>query len=81
MNAPRGIGPTLDQVLDTFAYHQPSADQVARITTVREAHKTLARAVWDAVPEGADRTAAIRKLHECMMTCNKAIVCERSPNP
>jgi hypothetical protein len=63
-------------ILDSFSYHQPSAHQVLRITNIREAHKALVRVIFDNTQPSADQTAALRKLHECMMTCNKAIVCE-----
>lgn len=71
------MGPTLNEALETFSYHQPNSIQVACITCVREASKNWVRAIWDVVPEGPDRTAAIRKIHEAMMTCNKAIVCQK----
>ena len=67
---------TLDEAIATFAYHKPNAEQVDRISAVREAHKTLVCAIWGIVPNGPDRTVAVRKIHESMMTCNKAIVCE-----
>jgi len=67
---------SLDEAIATFAYHQPNDEQVNRISRVRDAHKSLVAALWGIVPNGPDRTAAIRKIHESMMTCNKAIVCE-----
>lgn len=67
---------TLDEAIATFAYHKPDDEQVERIAAVREAHKAAVCAIWGLVPNGPDRSVAIRKLHESMMTCNKAIVCE-----
>jgi Xaa-Pro aminopeptidase len=69
---------TVEEAIATFDYHKPSDDQVDRITVVRVAHKALVRAIWNIVPSGPDRTVAVRKIHESMMTCNKAIVCEGS---
>jgi hypothetical protein len=68
--------PTLDEALATFDYHKPSDEQVGRIANIRILHKRLLSAIWDQVPAGPDRTCVVRKIHESMMTCNKAIVCE-----
>jgi len=68
--------PTLDEVLSTFLHHVPNDEQIARMSAIREAHKALVRTIWATVPGNADRTAAMRKIHESMMTCNKAIVNE-----
>lgn len=38
----------------------------------------LVHAIFDNVPEGADRTSAVRKLLECKMTCVQAITHEAS---
>lgn len=67
---------SLNEALATFDYHKPSDEQVDRISVIRNAHKNLVKVVWDNVPNGPDRTVAVRKLHESMMTCNKAIVLE-----
>lgn len=63
-------------IIDSFRYHQPSAEQIDRIAVVRQGHITLAKLIMRSTPRSADQTAALRKLHECMMTANKAIVCE-----
>lgn len=70
------LPPTLEAVLDTFKYHKPSDEQVQRISNVREGAKAFAGHIWTNVAPGPDRTVALRKLHEAMMTANKAIVCE-----
>lgn len=67
---------TVEEAIATFDYHKPDDEQVARIAAVRVAHKNLVRAIWPIVASGPDRSVAIRKIHESMMTCNKAIVCE-----
>jgi hypothetical protein len=82
VNAARGVGwadAALERrTLDSFTYHKPSDEQVERIAATRDGHKALVRVIFANVRNGADRTAALRKLHECMMTCNKAIVCEEN---
>jgi hypothetical protein len=67
---------TLGEALATFDYHKPTDAGVEKITVIRNAYKNLVKVIWDQVPDGPDRTVAIRKAHESMMTCNKAIVLE-----
>lgn len=67
---------TLNEALEAFDYHQPGSDQVKRISAVRIAAKRFVTDLWSNVPEGPDRTVAIRYAHEAMMTANKAIVLE-----
>ena len=63
-------------IVDSFKYHQPGESQVERISAVRSGCITLAKQIMSCTKDGADQTAALRKLHECMMTANKSIVCE-----
>ena len=63
-------------IVESFRYHQPSPGQVERIAAVRRGCVELACLIMRQTPDGADQTAALRKLHECMRTANKAIVCE-----
>lgn len=65
--------------LDSFSYHQPSEEQGERISRVRTALRTAASVMFQVVPDGPDQTVVVRKLHEAMMTANKAIVCEKKP--
>lgn len=67
---------SLEEALKTFDYHQPSEAQVARISAVRKSAKAFASVVWVNCPNNADRTAALRYVHEAMMTANKSIVLE-----
>lgn len=63
-------------ILDSFDHHRPSPDQGDRIGRVRAAFKRCALTLIACTPEGDDQTAALRQLHEGMMTANKAIACE-----
>ncbi len=67
------------QFVESFKYHQPTPGQIQRISNIRNAHIECLKLILQNIPAGADRIAAIRKLHESMMTCNKAIVCEVAP--
>lgn len=58
---------------DLFTYHAPDELQQQNYTTIRDAAKHLALVIWKNCPYGADRTAAIRKLRETVMTANAAI--------
>lgn len=64
--------------LDSFDHHVPSAQQVARIELNRSAFKTCVDVVLRTTAPGRDQRAALRKLHEALMTANKAIVLEES---
>ncbi len=65
------------QINEWFTYHSPKADQPDRYTILREEAKNLAFIIQKIVPPCADRSAAIRKLRECIMTANAAIACSK----
>lgn len=75
------VRPGLQETLEAFDHHQPSSAQVERIMAVRIAAKAFVAKIWEMAPESADRTVAIRKVHEAMMTANKAIALELDPRP
>ena len=62
-----------------FQYHKPDGNQAERYGELREAGGTLARAIVKLVPAGADRTAALRKVREAIMTANAGIACDEHP--
>ena len=57
-----------------FTYHAPSSVQVEDMNTLRALARNLAKGIEQLVPAGADQTAAIRKLRECIMTANAGII-------
>jgi hypothetical protein len=69
-------GPSDAEVLASFEYHVPSPEQALRIGSVRRAYRDAAAVVLAVCPPSADRTAALRQLHESMMTANKSIALE-----
>jgi hypothetical protein len=71
-----GVSPlTDDQKIEKFfTYQSPTPEQLAHLADVREGAKAFAKILLRHVPAGADRTAAIRKLREAVMTANAAIV-------
>ncbi len=60
--------------LHPFDYHAPTPEHVAAIQKVRTAAKVLYETLLKDVPGCAERTLAVRKLEECSMWANKAIV-------
>lgn len=66
--------PDLAKLEDWFTYHKPEGDQVDRLLVVRSAGMELARAIVLACPACADRSAALRKVREAVMTANASIV-------
>jgi hypothetical protein len=66
---------TLDEL---FTYHAPRAGQPERYQLIREGARAFARILRDNCPPSADRTDAIRKLRECVMTANAAIALEEA---
>jgi hypothetical protein len=59
-----------------FKYHAPTEDQITALKAIREKAKELAYVILENSPPSADQTAAFRKLRECVMTANAAIVLE-----
>lgn len=66
---------TNEQLDNWFSYHAPSSYNLASYQILREEARAFAGKINDLVPESADKTAAIRKLRECVMTANAAIAC------
>lgn len=59
-----------------FTYQRPDDDRFRTYAGVRAAGKALALAILNAAPKCADRTDAIRKVREAVMTANAAIALE-----
>lgn len=66
-----------EELLEMFTYHRPGAGQVERMKDLRECALEFALLIDESVPDGPDKSAAIRKLRECVMTANAAIVLEK----
>jgi hypothetical protein len=59
-----------------FSYHAPKEGQPGQYEAIRAAAKDLAKVILTNTLPGADQTAAIRKLRECVMTANASIALE-----
>jgi hypothetical protein len=64
------IDETVEQV---FSYHRPTEDQVPKYEQIRAAAKQLAQVIVNTCPPSADRTAALRKVREAVMTANASV--------
>lgn len=56
-----------------FTYHPPTIDQLPKYDILRKAAKMFAQVIIECTPEGADQSAAIRKVREAVMTANASI--------
>lgn len=59
-----------------FTYHKPVKDQASRYERIRNAARVFTEVVIDCTPECADKTAAVRKIREAVMTANASIALE-----
>ena len=62
----------------TFGYLKPTDDQIDTMQAAREASKEYADRLAELLPEGPDKTYALRKLREVAMWANIAIT--RNPD-
>ena len=66
---------TNEQLDNWFTYHAPTPEQLEHYAEIRAEALRFAHVLNGHIPESADKTAAIRKLRECVMTANAAIAC------
>lgn len=75
IDLPEDIAEARVALIDTlFDYHTPTPNQTLAMGCVRSAAKILAAVIETSCPPSADRTDAMRKLGECVMTANRSIV-------
>jgi len=72
---PKPTEEELTQIENWFMYHQPTPEQEEAYRMIRVAALTLATTILEKCPASADRTAALRKLRECVATANASIAC------
>lgn len=66
-------GSQMDAIEAIFTYHAPTGDQPEKYKRIRSAAMDFARVLWSETPPGPDRTAALRKIREAVMTANAGI--------
>jgi hypothetical protein len=70
------LGLNQNAINDIFSYHPPTPEQKEHYEAIREAARVFALVIIEHTPQCADKTAAIRKLRECVMTANAAVALE-----
>ena len=70
------------EIENWFTHHPPNPQQKRAYELIREKAKELAHCINTLViMESPDKTAALRKLREAVMTANAAIACYPPPTP
>lgn len=64
---------TIENVDDVFTYHAPTDAQKEQYAQIRRHAADFVETILECAPDCADRTAAIRKVREAVMTANAAI--------
>jgi hypothetical protein len=64
----------IDALNHVFTYQSPNPEQISKMQEIRAMALSLGHLLLKHCPRSADRSAAIRKLRECVMTANAAIV-------
>jgi ferric-dicitrate binding protein FerR (iron transport regulator) len=64
-----------EQLREWFTYHTPTPEQVEAYQRIRGVAQDLAATIMETCPASADRTAALRKVREAVMTANASIAC------
>jgi len=62
-----------DPIERLFTYHAPDDAQAHSYLRIRKAGKELVRVIDTECPAGPDRTTAVRKVREAVMTANASI--------
>lgn len=62
-----------EQINHWFTYQTPSSVDVENMQAIRDLAGELALLINEVAPDSADKSAAIRKLREAVMTANASI--------
>lgn len=71
---------TLALIEELFTYHEPSAQAIVDMNTIRSTLRDLSIQLLQATGPSSHTTVAIRALQDAMMKCNVAIVNGRVDN-
>lgn len=70
MPAPK---PTTELIEDLFTFHPVKEGQADKYVAIRTKAKELAYLINDTQPDSAEKTLALRALHQCTMHANSGI--------
>lgn len=59
---------------EVFASHEPDAHQKMRLSDLRDAARKFAKEIVESCPNGPDKSAALRKVREALMTANAGVM-------
>jgi hypothetical protein len=69
---------TVDDIVDMFSHHAPTAEKMERYEAIRAAARMFALVLIANSQPSPDQSAAIRHLRECVFTINAAIALEKN---
>lgn len=61
------------EALEQFAYHPATEDTAPRHSAVRDTFFQTVQTLWPLLPDGPEKTLALRKLQEAAMYANLAV--------
>lgn len=64
---------SLDEAQNQFAYHPATPETAPKHAAVRDLFGDTLVKLWEVVPDGPEKTLAVRKLQEAQMFANLAI--------
>ena len=67
--------PSDDDLQNWFTYHKPDDEDIEKYLQIRQMGLEFARTIAEMCPDGPDKTVAIRKVREAVMTANASIAC------
>lgn len=63
----------LSEVIEQFAYHPANAVSAPKHGALRTLYTNHAMDIWPLIPDGPEKTLAMRKLQESLMYANLAV--------
>lgn len=67
---------SVDMILnELFTYHPATSEQMPAYKAIREAGRHMVKLILELCPPCADRSDAIRKVREAVMTANQSVAC------
>ena len=64
---------TINDALDQFAYHPATPETAPKFAALRDKVAAFAADTWDLIPDGPEKTIALRGLQSFQMNANLAI--------
>ena len=65
-----------EQLENWFTYHEADVEEVTRYVEIRKYGRMFAECINRVCPASADKSDAMRKIREAVMTANASIACK-----